>query len=116
MVKEPSKPDVSPLPLLVSKMIESMHGWQTGNPVSSLKAVSEGMEKAKSSGVHVMDYLLLGNGVAASLFIGDIIGAGGYLQKMAHVIEKGHRMNTSFYYFLAAWEALLQGNSPLAYQ
>ena len=89
--------------------------WHIASHESCLKIVSEGLEMASKSGIRMWDYQLLGQGVYGAMVAGDLVGARGFLQKMASALEGSRHLDASHYHFLTAWKALLRKNIPLAF-
>jgi DNA-binding SARP family transcriptional activator len=72
------------------------------------KAVYDGLELSRETGVQIMDYLLLGHGAANALSAGDLTTSKKLLKRMALLSQSLRSWNKGFYHFLAVWEALLQ--------
>jgi ATP/maltotriose-dependent transcriptional regulator MalT/DNA-binding SARP family transcriptional activator len=106
----------SPLAMIFVKLFEAIHSWSTADPATALKAVSEGLKVARTTGVHLLDCQLLGHGAAAALCAGDLAATRGFLDDMALYLDKASRMDKSFYYFLSAWHALIRRDLPSAYE
>ncbi|HZW36368.1 MAG: hypothetical protein ACM319_00605, partial [Deltaproteobacteria bacterium] len=61
------KPEISSLPRLTAYWLEAAHANMNGQHERCLKVVTEGIELGRSTGVHLMDFLLLGHGALCSL-------------------------------------------------
>jgi ATP/maltotriose-dependent transcriptional regulator MalT/DNA-binding SARP family transcriptional activator len=102
--------DVSPLARLTVSWVEAAHANLASKYDSCRKAVSEGLELAEASGIHVMDYLLMGQGALCSLKSGDPAGAKKFLKKMASSLGTAKPWEASFYHYAAGWEAMRRGD------
>jgi two-component SAPR family response regulator len=102
--------DISPLARLTVSWLEAAHANLTSRYDSGREAVSEGLALAEVVGVHVMDYMLMGQGVLCCLKAGDSATAKKYLGKMASSLPTAKAWEVSFYHYVAAWEALLRGD------
>ena len=74
-----------------------------------LETVKKNMELARKSGVHAMDFMILGNGTISALGEGDEAEAERLLKEMKAPMGGVRPWDLSFYYFLAGWLAFLQG-------
>ncbi|KJS32976.1 MAG: hypothetical protein VR64_03380 [Desulfatitalea sp. BRH_c12] len=104
-----ASPLASPLTAITYKWQEAT--WAAfccASPALCLEAVREGLEIARSSGVHSLDFLLCGEGASGSLMKEDMDSAGSYLGRMASVMH-GHN-SQSLYHFLFSWYAYLAGS------
>jgi LuxR family maltose regulon positive regulatory protein len=101
----------SPPILLAWKFAEAiMYGISASTHAKSIQAVSEGIEIAQQSGVHIMDNILFGHGVYGSFYIGDTLRAGEFLKKVELTLDSNRRNIVAQYHFLAAWYYLLTEN------
>ncbi len=107
---------VSPLALTSVRNVESTYFMFTAQHEACLKAVYDGLEIASSSGVHIWSYHLLSNGVAGALGAGDLVTAGELLERMQAYPERRHRMVSALFHYYSAWYAMLEGDTPRAYQ
>lgn len=103
-------PDLSPLPRLALCWLGAAHANVKGLHDRCLKVVTEGIELAEATGVHLMDLLLMGHGALCSLHQGDATAAKGFLDRMASSLASAKPWEASFYHHLAAWEALHRGD------
>jgi LuxR family maltose regulon positive regulatory protein len=76
--------------------------------------VTEGLRFAETTGVHLMDHLLMGHGALCSLHTGDVPAAIRFLEKMAASILTAKPWEACFYHNLAGWEALNRGDQAQA--
>lgn len=79
------------------------------------KVVSHGLALADATGIHVMDYMLMGHGALSSLKKGDFSTGKNYLSKMAFALSMAKPWEASFFHYIAAWEASYQRNMVQAY-
>ncbi len=106
----------SPLLVLTWKWIEALIYNRTAeSSEKSLEAISEGLEIARKSGVHVWDQMLLSQGVYASLNRGDMKMAADYLGKMEATLRRGRRNSDYQFHYLAAWYHLLAEDVPRSF-
>jgi LuxR family maltose regulon positive regulatory protein len=99
--------NVTPFDLLRIKDIEAFYYWLTAMHEKCQKAVYDGLELSRETGVQIMDYFLLGHGAANAMSAGDLATSKKLLKRMA-LSQSLRPWNKGFYHFLAAWEALLQ--------
>ncbi|MBI5191845.1 MAG: hypothetical protein HZA08_00190 [Nitrospirae bacterium] len=106
----------TPLAILGWQSARAFYFWLTGSIDKCLEAVSEGLKVSQKTGVHILDYVLLGQGIAAALSGGDMKTAGKLLKSMASSLDMMGHNNRAFYHFAASWEALLKKDRHLALQ
>jgi LuxR family maltose regulon positive regulatory protein len=102
--------DLSPLVLLIVSWVKAAYANLTSMYDHCLKVVSDGLELANDTGIHVMDYMLRGLGALSSLKAGDFMTAKKYLQEMASSLNSAKPWEVGFYHYVAAWEALYRKN------
>jgi DNA-binding SARP family transcriptional activator len=102
--------DVPPLARLTVSWVDAAHANLASMYDRCRKVVSDGLELASASGIHVMDYLLMGQGALCSLKTGDQAAAKKYLRKMASSLGLAKPWEASFYHYAACWEALRRGD------
>jgi LuxR family maltose regulon positive regulatory protein len=100
--------DVTTLALLSLKNMEAFYCWLTAKHEQCQKAVSDGLELARKTGVKIMDSLFLGHGIANALSTGDLVTSKRLLQKMASSLMSFQDWSKSFYHSLVTWEALIR--------
>jgi DNA-binding SARP family transcriptional activator len=98
----------SPLARLTGCFALSWHGWMEGNHKTSLKAITDGLEISRQSGVVLWNYLLILQGAANTLSQGDADGADNWLEKLAGNLSKARGMDLFYYYHERGWQALLR--------
>ncbi len=76
-------------------------------PDRVLRAVSEGLRIAETSGVHLFDMGMFLNGVYASFNKGDLTKTKEYLDRASAVLHPGRRSALATYYFVAGYYGLL---------
>ena len=102
--------DIPPLTKLIAYWLKSAYLNVTSQYRHCQKIVSDGLELAHATGIHMMDYLMMGHGVLSALKAGYPKNAKRYLQKMAANLSLVPPWQESFYHYTAAWEALYCGN------
>jgi DNA-binding SARP family transcriptional activator len=88
----------------------AFHALMTGNYELSMKSVTEGLDIADAAGVHVMDFVLMGNGILHFMINGDFAAAKDFLRRMAASSVMATPYDQAFYHHLAAWMALGEGD------
>lgn len=91
------------------KWIEATYLSLSGSHESCLKVVSEGLNLADSTGIHMIDFMILGHGALSSLNTGDSPSAGKFLKGMASYLISARPVDQGFYHSLMAHNALLSG-------
>lgn len=102
--------DASPLPLLTTRIVESIYYHITGLHEECLKAANDGLEISRNTGVHVADQILLGNAAGAALQLNDFSTANTLLARMALHLSSFSPHEKAHYYWLKTREALRRGN------
>ena len=105
---------VSPLGQITVRMAEATCHSLSGSHEKCLEAASEGLKLSRATGVHVMDFILLGNAAACALEVEDLKTAGNELGKMTALSDIAAPFEKSFYHHLKSREALIQNNLALA--
>ncbi|NVM20375.1 MAG: hypothetical protein HWN68_01160 [Desulfobacterales bacterium] len=100
--------DATPLARITMRLGEAIYYQFTGLHEKCLKAVSDGLELSRTTGVHLMDHMILGHAVASALNAGDCTTAGKWLVEMASTLSNLKAWEMSKYHFLKTREALLQ--------
>ncbi|MBI5591013.1 MAG: AAA family ATPase [Deltaproteobacteria bacterium] len=105
----------SPFIAIRIKMMKGIHRWVTARYDSALKTLSEGLDIADKSGVHVFDSLLWGFKAGAEMARGNMEFAQKSLRnQMASLLGAEKTVETFFYHRNSAWYAILAGNPSLA--
>ena len=81
-----------------------------------LEVAAEGLKLAESSGLHILDMLLLGKATLAARHKGDTHAAKNSFRRMASLLPKAMPHDSGFYYNIASWEALEKGDRTRAEQ
>jgi LuxR family maltose regulon positive regulatory protein len=109
-------PRVPAITLAVLKDVESMYFMHTADHENCLKAVYDGIEIGRQSGVHYWSYHLLSNGAASALGAGDIETAETLLEEMHTYAENARRLDMCTYHYNTAWHAMLCDDPLKAYR
>ncbi len=112
--EEVHAPDVPALIKITWQLQEGFYNSLAGTTEHCINAVEEGWRIVTQSGVHVRDYLLLGQGAVGALVAGDLELAKDYLRRMAPVLNATRLLDVGYYHYQAAWLAMLQSNLPHA--
>lgn len=111
-----SSPRVPPLALTVLKDVESMYCLLNADHEQCLKAVYDGIEIGRQSGVQTWSYHLLSNGVAGALGAGDLETAETLLSEMQEYTDSARRLDLCIYHYYTAWHAMLADDPLCAYR
>jgi LuxR family transcriptional regulator, maltose regulon positive regulatory protein len=101
---------ISPLAYITGKFADGWMAWTTSSYDRSLKTMVEGLQMSRDSGVHLWDYLLLGNGLFAALMTGDLRRSKELLGQMAYALEHGRPLDKFYYYWFASWHSMLSND------
>ena len=101
---------VTPLALTTLKVIEATYSMLRGDHAACLKAVYDGVDACRESGIHLWHYHLLGDGVAGALSAGDTDTAARFLARMHDFPAPSRRLDLSLYHHYNAWHAVLCGD------
>jgi len=101
-------PDATPATRLRAKFAEVTYYRYLGFHGPCLKAISEGLEISRSSGIQIMTHMFLGQGVLSSLNVNDSTTAAKLLDKMGSSLGRFKPWDACFYHLLGAREALLR--------
>lgn len=104
----------APIFILSMKWIEAFHLSVTGAHQDCLKAVSEGLRLSASTGVYLLDYLLMGYGIISSLNTRDFKSAGKFLKKMSAHYEKMRPCARGLYHLLSGCYIFIHGDAQKA--
>jgi len=75
-------PGAPPIALVLGRAAEALYYWRVGQFEECIEVVSKGLNVANITGVHLWDWLLLGQGVSSALSMGDFKKAEEFLEKM----------------------------------
>lgn len=104
--KMAGRPESSVLPRLAAAWVEASHANMQALHDRCLAAVAAGLDLAADSGIHVMDFVLMGHGALAALHKGDARTAREYFRSMESLLGSARPWEAAFYHFAAGWEAL----------
>ncbi len=106
---------VSPLRSLVLKHTEAMfYNTSAEYRQQAFRSVSEGLEEAQKTGVHVVNPLFYNQGVVSSLNEGNSGRAEEFLLKLEKTLRSESRTHVSHHFYLSAWHALYVGKMSQA--
>jgi DNA-binding SARP family transcriptional activator len=109
--------DASPFYRITGKLIEAIYYQNTGYHQKCTKAVSEGLELSRKTGIHIFDQSFLGNAISSSLNINDFETASNLLNRLTSSINRSPSANgfldirnRLIYHFSNARHALASGD------
>ncbi len=94
--------------------LEAISSWTAGLTERCVDFVEKGLLASRTSGIHVVDHSVIGQGLFASLSAGDLKMASVYLKQMEAISSETRLLLTSQYYYFVAWEAWLKNDLPRA--
>lgn len=112
----PRRATVAPFTQIVLSLLESYLQQIKGNREACLRAIAEGKETARTSGVHLLDFFLFASGVNLSLAYGELASARVNLESLAAVLNRQSANDVAHYHYLAAFEAFCLRDFSLARQ
>jgi LuxR family transcriptional regulator, maltose regulon positive regulatory protein len=105
----------TPVAVLLQRDLQVFYYWLSADFEKHRWAAEDGLALAESTGVHVVDVLLLGHGAAGALSLGEISKAEGYLEHMLAVLRMRSTVYGEFFYHnTMAWKCFLEGQHTLA--
>lgn len=107
---------VSPFSRITLKQLETMYFMLTAQYEPALRAMREGLEIARSTGVHTWTFQLLVNGYGAALAAGDLETAARLAKELEPLAAGTGRLSQVFHHHFAAWEAMLRKDLMRALQ
>jgi len=105
---------IPPIVLINLKNFEALLNWRRGRSEECSRAVAEGLTIAENTGVHVVSFILLANGVAADLTQGKLMQAESLLGQMEHQLDHAGSYGRLLYHFNMAWKYFLEGSTAKA--
>jgi len=102
--------EARPLARIMGLYVEALYCQVAGLHEKCLESVSDGLELARISDVHIMDSMLLGQAVSSALNSGDSGTAEKSLKKMDSSFDSCKSSETYWYHFLKTRAALVQGD------
>lgn len=106
------KKNIAPLTMIIWKSMEAMYMWLTLKNNECLEAVESGLELAKSSGVHIWDFMLYAQGMYGAVNSNDLNKAGELLKAMSESMHGNRRLDAAHYHYQASSLALLNDDLP----
>lgn len=100
--------DAPPILALMTKWIETIYFKVIASHERCLKSVFEGLKLSASTGVHIMDFLLMGHGTLSALSFNDLKTAEEFLKKMAASPNMKRPCDQGFYHLLSAYYCLIK--------
>jgi DNA-binding SARP family transcriptional activator len=101
-------PGVTPFSLLTLKNVEAMYHMLTAQPDACRRSVDEGLELARTTGVHTWTFQLLVYGYGGALAGGNLEEAGELARQLESRAAGAGRFNLCLYHHFRAWEAMLR--------
>jgi LuxR family maltose regulon positive regulatory protein len=102
------------LMLIYSKQLEATCLYLAAEPEQAMRRLTEAFEIADSSGIHVWDFVLLGQAVSAAFCSSDFAVAEDFLKRMMSFSHKASNYCISYYDHQNAWYHFLRGNDKEA--
>ena len=109
-------PGITPFSLLTLKNVEAMYYMLVAERGPCLKAAREGLEIARSTGVHTWTFQLLVYAYGGALAGPDLEAAAGYAKQLESHFAGAGRFNLCLYHHFQAWEAMLRKDLMRALQ
>src|SRR5438067_6688194 len=109
-------PGVSPFARITLKNVETMYCMPVAQYPPGLQAMREGLEIARSTGVHTWTFQLLVHGYGAALGAGDLETAAGIGAELAPLAPQAGRLSQVFHQHFQGWEAMLRKDLMRALQ
>lgn len=106
--------DASPLARILGRIIEAVYRVRMAEHDLCRRAVEEGIELARSSGVLIWNSQLFSQGALNALSEADLVAAARYLEQMGGSYRPARRIDACMYHFSTAWLAFLEGQLPRA--
>ena len=100
------------LAVLYARVAEAAYRWHVAEPDEAVRLVDDGLAMARTTGVRLVDYHLLAQGVYAAFATGDHARGRAYLRELADVTRGPRQLDISRYHYLAGWDAMLSGDLP----
>ncbi len=107
----------SPLIVITWKWIEALlYNRTTKSHDLAHRAITEGLEIAGKTGVHLWDHMLYAQGVYAAFNKGDMETARQFLGRLASSLQKDRRQTHFQHQYLSGWYHLLTGDFLQAFR
>jgi LuxR family maltose regulon positive regulatory protein len=98
----------SHLSQILAIAVKAVYLSYRGEFEKSQNTVSEGLELSRKTGVHVMDFILLGQYVACAVEADDLLTAENILEQMDSSLDNRSQLDMALYHFLKARIFLIQ--------
>lgn len=105
---------VSPLGQISARFSEVIYHAMRGSYEKCFKAASEGLNLSRKSGVHVLDFHLLGHAASYALETEDLKTAENELEKMSSLLDSTTPHEKAFYHLVKSQESLIRNDLTLA--
>lgn len=106
--------EANPQSRIIVKALETHLFQITASHAQCMKAVAEGMELSRTTGIRTFDHSMLGCGALSALHAGDRGAAAKLIGEMASTLGSVRPFDISFYHFLKTCEALQRGEAAVA--
>ena len=107
---------VSPFSRITLENVAAMHGMLTAQYEPGLRAMREGLETARATGVHTWTFQLLVHGYGTALGAGDLETAAAIAKELTPLAPQAGRLSQVFYHHFQGWEAMLRKDLMRALQ
>lgn len=99
--------DVSPLEQTTFKLAETLSFIFSGQAEKSVQSCVDGLKVGENTGVHVLDFELMGNAMVGAYDSNRPDLVAGFIQKIGTAPEKLRKNDRSFYHFLIAMQSFM---------
>jgi DNA-binding SARP family transcriptional activator len=106
--------DISPLEQATLKLAETLWYVFSGNAEKCVQACFEGLHVGENTGVHLLDFELIGNAIVGAYDSNRADLVAEYMEKMDATPEILKKTDRSFYHFLIAMQSFLCKDLPKA--
>src|SRR5919201_460203 len=106
----------SPFSRITLENVAAMHGMLTAKYEPGLRAMREGLEIARATGVHTWTFQLLVHGYGTALGAGDLDTAAEIAKELAPLAPQAGPLSQVFYHHFQGWEAMLRKDLMRALQ
>jgi hypothetical protein len=107
---------VTPFSRITLKNVETMHCMLTAQYEPGMRAMREGLDIARATGVHTWTFQLLVHGYGAALGAGDLERAARIAAELTPLAADAGRLSLVFYHHFQGWEAMLRKDLMRALQ
>jgi ATP/maltotriose-dependent transcriptional regulator MalT/DNA-binding SARP family transcriptional activator len=108
--------EVSPFALNMLKWVEVMYFMLTAQHDECLKAVQEGLEIERATGVNIASHQLLAFGAGGALTCGDLDTAKLLLDQFTNLSRPPARCDLCLYHLFSTWHAMLSHDNLRSFQ